>query len=63
MVKTSLRAKIMKMAQGESLVVQIGEYGATTLRTYASELGLHYNKVFKTRVNRNDKTMTIIRVS
>jgi hypothetical protein len=57
----SLRAQIVKMRVGEQLTIPVTEYGYTTIRSYASDLGFAYNRKYSTKRNRQDRTYTIVR--
>lgn len=57
----SLRAQIVSMGVGEQLTIPIAEYGYTTIRSYASDLGFAYNRKYSTKRNRQERTYTIVR--
>lgn len=57
----SLRAQIVKMQVGEQLTIPVTDYGYTTIRSYASDLGFAYQRKYSTKRNRHDRTYTIIR--
>lgn len=57
----SLRAQIVKMGVGEQLTIPVAEYGYTTIRSYASDLGFAYNRKYSTKRNRQERTYTIVR--
>lgn len=57
----SLRARVLDMAVGEQLTIPVAEYGYTTIRSYASDLGFAYNRTYSTSRNRKERTYTIIR--
>ena len=57
----SLRAQIVKMQVGEQLTIPVAEYGYTTIRSYASDLGFAYNRKYSTKRNRQERTYTIVR--
>ena len=57
----SLRAQIVKMQVGEQLTIPVTDYGYTTIRSYASDLGFAYNRKYSTKRNRQDRTYTIVR--
>ena len=59
--KMSLRAQIVKMGVGEQLTIPVAEYGYTTIRSYASDLGFAYNRKYSTKRNRQERTYTIVR--
>ena len=58
----SLRAQIVKMEVNEQLTIPVAEYGFTTIRSYASELGFAYNRKYSTKRNRVERTYTITRL-
>lgn len=60
--KMSLRARIIEMKEGEQLTIPVTEYGYTTIRSYASDLGFAYDRRYSTTRNREDRTYTIIRM-
>ena len=57
----SLRAQIVEMRVGEQLTIPVAEYGYTTIRSYASDLGFAYNRKYSTKRNRQERTYTIVR--
>ena len=57
----SLRAQIVRMQVGEQLTIPLTDYGYTTIRSYASELGFAYNRKYSTKRNRQARTYTIVR--
>lgn len=57
----SLRAQIVKMQVGEQLTIPVSDYGFTTIRSYASELGFAYDRKYSTKRNRQERTYTITR--
>ena len=57
----SLRARIIKMQVGEQLTIPVTDYGYTTIRSYASDLGFAYDRKYSAKRNRQDRTYTIIR--
>lgn len=57
----SLRAQIVKMQVGEQLTIPVSDYGYTTIRSYASDLGFAYNRKYSTKRNRQERTYTIVR--
>lgn len=59
----SLRAQVIEMRVGEKLIIPLDEYGYTTVRTYASELGFAEKKIFSTKRNRKDRTYIITRLA
>ena len=60
---TSLRARVLAMEVGEEITVPVTEYGYTTIRGYASDLGFAANRKYSTRRNRESRTYTIIRMA
>lgn len=60
---TPLRQKVKQLEVGESLTLTMQEVGYTTLRSYASELGLQFQRKYSTRHNRENRTVTITRNS
>ena len=59
----SLRAQIVKMQVGEQLTIPVSDYGFTTIRSYASELGFAYDRKYSTKRNRQERTYTITRTA
>lgn len=57
----SLRAQIVKMQVGEQLTIPVTDYGYTTIRSYASDLGFAYQRKYSTKRNRQERTYTIVR--
>lgn len=57
----SLRAQIMNMRVGEQLTIPVTDYGYTTIRSYASDLGFAYQRKYSTKRNRQERTYTIVR--
>lgn len=57
----SLRAQIVKMQVGEQLTIPVTDYGYTTIRSYASDLGFAYDRKYSAKRNRQDRTYTIVR--
>lgn len=58
----SLRAQIVRMQVGEQLTIPVTDYGYTTIRSYASDLGFAYDRKYSAKRNRKDRTYTIERV-
>lgn len=58
----SLRAQIVRMQVGEQLTIPVTDYGYTTIRSYASDLGFAYDRKYSAKRNRQDRTYTIERV-
>lgn len=59
----SLRALILEMGVGEQLTIPLSDYGYTTIRSYASELGFAEQRKYRTKRNRTERTYTITRES
>ena len=59
---TSLRARVLAMEVGEEITIPVSEYGYTTIRGYASDLGFAANRKYSTRRDRESRTYTIIRM-
>ena len=57
----SLRAQIVKLQVGEQLTIPVTDYGYTTIRSYASDLGFAYKRKYSTKRNRQERTYTIVR--
>lgn len=57
----SLRARVIDMKVGEQMTIPLEDYGYTTIRSYASDLGFAYNREYSTTRNRKERTYTIIR--
>lgn len=57
----SLRAQIVKLQVGEQLTIPVTDYGYTTIRSYASDLGFAYDRKYSTKRNRLERTYTIVR--
>lgn len=57
----SLRAQIVRMQVGEQLTIPVTDYGYTTIRSYASDLGFAYKRKYSTKRNRQERTYTIVR--
>lgn len=57
----SLRAQIVNMQVGEQLTIPVTDYGYTTIRSYASDLGFAYQREYSTKRNRQERTYTIVR--
>ena len=60
---TSLRARVLAMEVGEEITIPVSEYGYTTIRGYASDLGFAANRKYSTRRDRESRTYTIIRMA
>lgn len=48
---------------GEVLVVSLNDYGYTTIRSYASDLGFSTGRKYTATRNREERTYTIKRIS
>lgn len=59
--KKSLRRQLVEMQEGESLVVPLDDYGYSTIRSYASDLGFLLKRRYSANRNRKDRTYTITR--
>jgi len=62
MEKESLRSRVLALAIGESLTVSLADYGYTTIRSYAYELGVGADRKFTTHRDRRERTYTILRI-
>ena len=62
-INKSLRASILEMKVGEQLTIPVEDYGHTTIRTYASELGFCMERKYRTKRNTKERTYTITRES
>ena len=51
------------MEVGESITIPVTEYGYTTIRSYASDLGFAANRKYSARRDRDTRTYTIIRTA
>ena len=60
---TSLRARVLAMKVGEEITIPVSEYGYTTIRSYASDLGFAANRKYSARRDRVKRTYTIIRTA
>lgn len=59
--KDSLRSKILALGVGQTYTVPIMEYGYTTIRSYASDLGFMTGHRYSTTRDREARTYTITR--
>lgn len=57
----SMRTSIKNMKVGESINFPIEKI--RTIRVLASDLGLQYNRLYRTRASRQNRTITVIRKS
>lgn len=57
----SLRALILEMQVGEQLTIPLSDYGFTTIRSYASELGFCMERKYRTKRNKVERTYIITR--
>lgn len=60
---TSLSSRVRDMKPGAKLTVGIEEYSWNTLRRYACDWGLLYQRVYSVHVDRATRTYTITRKS
>lgn len=60
---TSLRSRVLAMEVGEKITIPVSEYGYTTIRSYASDLGFAANRKYSARRDRETRTYTIIRTA
>lgn len=58
-----LLPRVKQMNVGEAITVSIDEYAYNTLRRYACDLGMYYQRKFSVRLDRNARTYTITRKS
>lgn len=56
-----MRTSIKNMKVGESINFPIEKI--RTIRVLASDLGLQYNRLYRTRASRQNRTITVIRKS
>lgn len=56
-----MRTSIKNMKVGESINFPIEK--VRTIRVLASDLGLQYNRLYRTRASRQNRTITVIRKS
>ncbi len=56
-----MRTSIKNMKVGESITFPIEK--VRTIRVLASDLGLQYNRLYRTRASRQNRTITVIRKS
>ena len=59
----SLRSRVIALGVGESVTISVLDYSITTIRSYASELGLQLGRTFSTRCDRTNKAYSIIRTA
>lgn len=57
----SLRKRILDMSVGESLVIPLADYGYSTVRSYASDLGFFMERRYTAERDRENRTYTITR--
>lgn len=60
---TSLRSRVLAMEVGDTLTISLDDYGYTTIRSYAYELGLCAERTFTTHRDREARTYTIERTA
>lgn len=63
MNKMSFRQRVIAMEVGDTIVIPVQEYGYTTIRSYASDLGFALNRKYKTRRNKKERTYSIVRLA
>ena len=51
------------MKVGEEITIPVSEYGYTTIRSYASDLGFAANRKYSARRDRATRTYTITRTA
>lgn len=51
------------MKVGDVITIPVSEYGYTTIRGYASDLGFAANRKYSTRRNKEERTYSIIRTA
>jgi hypothetical protein len=61
--KTSLQSRVRDMQPGERMTVSIDEFSPTTIYNYCSDLGFEMQRVYRTRRDRQARTMEITRES
>ena len=61
--KRSLQSRVKDMKPGERMVVSIDDFSPTTIYNYCSDLGFELQRVYRTRRDRQTRTMEIIRES
>ena len=61
--KTSLQSRVRDMQPGERMTVSIDEFSPTTVYNYCSDLGFELKRVYRTRRDRQARTMEITRES
>lgn len=59
----SLRSRMSGMAVGETLVVPLGTYSWTTVRSYASDLGWVLERKYSVHRDRDARTYNVTRES
>lgn len=59
----SLRARVLDLEPGEAITIPVTDYGYTTIRSYASDLGFATQRKFTARRNRELRTYTITRIA
>jgi hypothetical protein len=61
--QTSLLNRIRELAVGDSVTVNVDEYGYNTVRRYASDCGLYLDRIYSTHLDRVNRTYTVTRKS
>ena len=59
----SLRGRLSRLGKGKEIVVSIDDYSPSTIYNYASELGFRLRRKYTTTNNREDRTITVKRLS
>lgn len=63
MTKMSLRSRILALGIGDQITIPVTEYGYTTIRSYASDLGFMTGNRYSTARDRETRTYTITRLA
>lgn len=61
--KRSLQSRVKDMQPGDRMTVSIDEFSPTTVYNYCSDLGFELQRVYRTRRDRQARTMEITRES
>jgi len=61
--RTSLQSRVKDMQPGDRMTVSIDEFSPTTVYNYCSDLGFELQRVYRTRRDRQARTMEITRES
>ena len=59
--RMNLRGRMLDMVPGEQLEVR--DFSYTTVRSYCSDLGWAYDRKYRSKRNRMERTITVTRVS